>query len=124
MSAAANRMGAVIHESYANQSPEWIEWSLDGKVLSRTTLPKNIRGGRAYTSDGQLYGRFATGDWPQHELRVLNTATGAWTPVQSNLPPDTEAAYLFGSHGNDLVYRVGRGNVRLLSIPAAGVNSH
>jgi hypothetical protein len=84
--------------------------------LTRTTLPKDIRGGRAYTSDGRLYGRFAVGHGLQHELRVLNNTTGAWTPVPSNLPTSAEAdsAYLFGADGNELVYRVGSGNVRLM----------
>jgi hypothetical protein len=116
MSAAADRMGAVIHWNQADNLPEWIEWSLDGRLLTRTTLPKDIRGGRAYTSDGRLYGRFAVGDGPQHELRVLNNTTGAWTSVPSNLPRSAEAdsTYLFGADGNELVYRVGYGNVRLI----------
>jgi hypothetical protein len=109
MAAASERIGAVIHQSHADNDPEWVEWDLNGTLLSRTVLPDRLDMGRAYTQDGVLYAWF-----PDRQLRRLETKTGKWTIVRTNLPERIEYPFLFGADGQELVYRVAPGNVRLI----------
>jgi hypothetical protein len=115
MYAASNRIGAVIHGNYADSAPEFVEWNLDGKLIRRTVIPGNTSFGRAYTSDGRFYVRLReTGSRP--ELRVLDLADATWKPLSANLPEPIEldGALLLGADGEELVYRVGHGNTRLV----------
>jgi YD repeat-containing protein len=114
MEAAADRIGAVIHESFADDNPEWVEWDLNGNLISRTVLPDLGGMGRAYTSDGKLYAQFLSTDRRRPVLRRLDRTTGQWSPVATNLPEGVELPFLLGADGKDLVFRVGPGNVRLL----------
>lgn len=107
MAAASDRVGAVIHENYADIPAEWVEWDLNGKLLTRNIIPSYSDMGRAYTSDGALY-RVDSG-----RLSRLDSATGKWIPAAAK-PPDR--ALLFGADGDDLVFRMGPGNVRLLYV--------
>lgn len=107
MRAAADRVGALIHENHADNPAEWIEWDLNGNLLSRTLLSDDLTGqGRAYTADARLYAQFRVKPGPKKELRVLDTRSGSWTPVPDNLPDhrDTWRVFLLGAEGNDLVY--------------------
>jgi YD repeat-containing protein len=114
MEAASDRIGALIHESHADNKPEWVEWDLSGKLLSRTVLPDLSGTGRAYTADGTLYAQFLLSDKRPTELRRLDNTTGQWTAVSTNLPPHEHVPFLLGADGRDLTFRVGPGNVRLL----------
>jgi hypothetical protein len=111
MSAASDRIGAVIHENYAHAPAEWVEWDLSGNLLSRTPLPDISGTGRAYTSDGLLYWQSS-----DRQLRKLDTNTGKWTPVAVRLPEHERVPFLLGADGKNLVYRLGPGNVRLLYV--------
>jgi len=118
MCAASDRIGVLIHESFADNPPEWVEWDLTGKLLSRTTLKDRwSAAGRAFTSDGRLY---AQSQWAENGgfvLDVLDTATSKWTAVPDNLPEEikTRGAFLLAADGEDLVYKAcPGGNVRLL----------
>ena len=115
MYSASERIGAIFHENHADNPAEWIEWDLNGNIVSRTIISTS-RSGRAYTSDGRLYCRFRTNDKRYSELRVLDTASGNWFTVSANLPAaaESDGAFLLGADGAHLVYRVGYGNVRLL----------
>ena len=56
MCAASDRIGVLIHESFADNPPEWVEWDLTGKLLSRTTLNDRwSAAGRAFllAADGE-----------------------------------------------------------------------
>ena len=118
MNAAAGRIGAIVHEDDGDNVAEWIVWNLNGNVLSRTPLSDRLSLGRAFTADGRLYARFARQKGQTPELRVLDTATAKWTAAADNLPErERSAAFLLGADGNDLVYRVGHGMVRLLRVP-------
>jgi len=110
MYAANERIGAVFNGNSANATPEWVEWDLDGSVLRRIPLPsKHGLYSRAFAGNGRLYAQFPVHDGAEAtELKVLETATGNWTPLRSNLPGDA-AAYLLGAEGDDLVYRLNRG---------------
>ncbi len=122
------RIGAVIHENFADQPAEWVEWDLDGKLINRTVLARDFAPlGRAFTrsSDGRLYsydwlekadGKKARPANSKRVLRVLDTGSGTWQVVDDNLPREINEDYgfLLGSDGDDLVYRVGYGNVRLV----------
>ena len=55
MCAATDRIGALIHEGHAENPPEWVEWDLTGKLVSRTLLQGIPWGGRAFTAGGRLY---------------------------------------------------------------------
>jgi hypothetical protein len=115
MSAASDRIGAVIHENYADSAPEFVEWNLDGKLIRRTVIPDDTSFGRAYTSDGRFYVRVREkGSRP--ELRVFEPSHGTWKPVSENLPEriDLDGTLLLGADGEELVYRVGHGNTRLV----------
>ena len=115
MYAASDRIGAVIHENYSDSAPEFVEWNLDGKLIRRTVIPNDTSYGRAYTSDGRFYvKRREKGSRP--ELRVLDLSNGTWQPLPANLPESIEfdRALLLGSDGEELVYRVGHGNIRLV----------
>jgi YD repeat-containing protein len=116
MYAASERIGAILHESHADNSPEWVEWDLTGKLISRTILDSRLSAGRAFTANGRLYARFHTIDSQRPELKVLDTAKGTWTAVHDNLPDQIkrQGVFLLGADGDDLVYRVGSGNVRLV----------
>lgn len=116
MYAASDRIGAIIHESHADNVPEWIEWDLDGNLLTRTVLPGRMSSGRAFTAVGRLYARFPMPGGKPPELRVLDTNTANWTAVSSGLPDDIDfnRALLLGADGPDLVYSVGHGNTHLV----------
>ena len=108
---AGDRIGAIMYENTENQA-EWVEWDLQGKLLSRTVLNENLRGGRAYTSDGKLYARILTrASGQQRRLSVLDTKTGKWSAVSTGLPRD--AGLLLGADGKHLVFLTGM-NYRLL----------
>jgi hypothetical protein len=111
MEAASDRIGAVIHENYADAPAEWVEWGLSGKLLSRTPVPGFSGTGRAYTSDGVLYWQFR-----ERQVRRLDTKTGKWSPAAVSLPEHEHIPFLLGADGKDLVYRPGPGNVRLLYV--------
>ena len=115
MYAASDRIGAIIHESYADSAPEFVEWNLDGKLICRTVIPSDTSFGRAYTSDGRFYVRLRE-KRSRPELRVLDVSDGTWKPLPANLPEPTEldGAFLLGADGEELVYRVGHGNTRLI----------
>jgi hypothetical protein len=116
MAAASDRVGVIIHEAFAGNRPEWVEWDLTGKLLSRTRLPGQLELGRAFTANGRLYALFFT-DSRELTLRVLETGTTTWTAVPDNLPDPirTQGVFLLGADGDELVYRVmGGGNVRLV----------
>jgi hypothetical protein len=88
---------------------------LNGKLIRRTVVADGMSLGQAYTSDGRFYVRTrGTGTFP--ELRVLNLSDGTWTTLPANLPERAEfdRAFLLGADGEDLVYRIGYGNVRLM----------
>ena len=116
MYAAEDRIGAIFHANHADNPAEWIEWDFHGNILSRTVIPSHIPNGRAYTSDGRLFGRFRIEGKQRPELRMLDTRTREWRPMPANLPESVEfeGAFLLGSDGSNLVYQVGYGNVRLL----------
>ena len=118
MAAASDRIGAIIHENHADNDPEWVEWDLGGNLLSRTRLPDNLHHGRAFTSDGKLYARLKAKDNSAPQLHLLDRATATWNAVPTNLPAhlEREGIFLLGAHGNDLVYRAGPGNVRILRV--------
>lgn len=118
MTAASDRIGAIIHPNFQGRTAEWIEWDLDGNLLRRTPVGDKFNHGRAYTSDGKLYTRVLVDGGTKLELRVLDQAAGQWLPVASNLPDYAaeQGATLLGAHGNDLIYRLAGGNVRLLRV--------
>lgn len=118
MTAASDRIGVIIHENHADNDPEWVEWDLEGKLLSRTPMPHRMNAGRAFTSGGKLYARLKVKDSRVPQLHVLDRPNNTWNAVPSNLPAyiEQEGAFLFGAHGNDLVYRLGSGNVRVLRV--------
>ena len=118
MAAASDRIGAMIHGSYSDYDTEWVEWDLQGNLLSRTVVQGRMNMGRAFTSDGKFYARFAVDGGKEFELRVLDRATGQWTAVATNLPEhgDWPRAVLLGAHGKDLVYRIGPGNVHVMRV--------
>jgi hypothetical protein len=122
MQAAADRIGGLVYENHAGHDPEWLVWDLDGRLLSRTALPRDRGLGRAFTADGRLYARFPGEKRDSLELRVLDTVTGTWTSVADNLPERERApGLLLGADGNDLVYKMGPGMVRLLRVrPGSG----
>ena len=115
MYAASDRIGAIIHENYADSAPEFVEWNLDGKLIRRTVIPNDTSFGRAYTSDGRFYVRVREkGSRP--ELRVLDPSDATWKRLSENLPDRIEfdRALLLGADGEELVYRVGHGNTHLI----------
>jgi hypothetical protein len=117
MAAASERIGALIHESFSGQSPEWVEWDLDGKQIRRSALVGREGGtGRAYTSAGKLYAHERVGK--ERRLRVLDLTDGQWKASALNLPEHLkdETMFLLGSDGEDLVFRVGYGNYRLVTL--------
>lgn len=121
--ASSDHIGAVVHENHADNPAEWIEWDLNGNLKSRTLIPRMLSLGRAFTKEGRFYGLFRIGKAGDWELRLLDTATGKWTPVADNLPPNekSDRAMLLGADGDDLVYEIGYGSVRLLLVrPGAG----
>ena len=114
MSAANDRIGVLMHESNADNPPEWVEWDLAGKLISRTILESRMHG-RAFTASGRLYAQFAAGNqWPV--LKVLDTNKGTWTAVPDNLSAQDRGArpFLIGAGGDDLVYETGSGNLHLV----------
>jgi len=105
MAAADDRIGAMMYEHTENDS-EWVEWDLQGKLLSRTVLTEDLHGGRAYTSDAKLYARILTREpGKQKRLSVLDTKTGKWSEVANELPRDS--AMLLGSDGKHLIFTTG-----------------
>jgi hypothetical protein len=114
MYSGKDRIGAVVHRNHADNPAEWIEWDLNGNLMRRSLLPGHMEMGRAYAGDGRLYGRFLV-EGRSPELRVFDASAGTWTPVSANLPEREEfdRAMLLGADGEDLVYRLGPGNVRL-----------
>jgi hypothetical protein len=112
--AAADRVGLLVHESYANNPAEFLQLDLNGNLLARTIIGTYLSAGRAYSGDGRFYARFRTGAGKKLELRVLDPATGTWTPVPDNLPLDSERALLLGAQGNELVYKTSVGITKLL----------
>jgi hypothetical protein len=113
MAAAGHRIGAMLYEGTENK-PEWIEWDLQGALLSRTPVAESLYGGRAFTSDGKLYARILTRQpGQQKRLSVLDTKTGTWAAVSRELPRD--AALLLGADGKHLVFTTGT-SYRLLSV--------
>ena len=114
MIAAKDRIAALIHEHNSDNEPELLEWDLKGNLLTRTVLPRDLFGGKAYTASGRFYARHRTGTTTR-ELRVLDTKTGTWTTVPDNLPAElTSRGLLLGAHGDELVYQFGPGNLRLI----------
>ena len=116
MYAAKDRIGVMVNEHFDGRVPEWVEWDLNGRLLQRTLLMETPRlYSRGYAGTGQLYAQFPVNQETQEfALRMLDKATGKWTPVQSNLPAGT-SAFLLGADGEDLVYRLnGGGNVHLI----------
>ena len=115
MYAASDRIGTLIHEFYADQKPELVEWDLNGNLIRRTVIPGETSHGRAYTSDGRLYVRML-GNGAGAELRVLEGSDGTWKTLPDNLPDRAEldGAFLLAADGINLVYRVGHGNTRLI----------
>jgi hypothetical protein len=118
MTAASDRIGAMIYPNFQGKVAEWVEWDLDGNLLRRTPAGDNFNQGRAYTSDGKLYTRVLVDGQRKLELRVLDQPTGQWLPVAANLPDyaEQQGSTLLGAHDNDLIYRLGGGNVRLLRV--------
>jgi hypothetical protein len=116
MYAAADRVGALLNDHTSGETPEWVEWDLNGVVLRRVPLV-GMQGleGRAFDGRGRLYAQFPVEDHrSQRELRVLDSASGKWIPVRTNLP-DQMTGFLLGADGDELVYRVNRvGNVHLV----------
>ena len=116
MYAAADRVGALFSENASGETPEWVEWDLNGAVLRRVSLVGMRRlESRAFDSKGRLYAQFPVeGHGGQTELRVLDRGGGKWIPVRTNLP-DQMTGFLLGAAGDELVYRVNRGgNVHLV----------
>lgn len=114
--AAADRIGAVVNESFSGRTPEWVEWDLNGAILRRVPLVGMKLLGRAFDIEGRLYSKFPVeGHSSQTELRVLEDgSSGKWIPVRTNLP-DPMTGFLLGADGDELVYRVsGPGNVHLV----------
>jgi hypothetical protein len=107
----------VIHEGYADHPAEWVEWDLEGNLLTRTVIPSQMSYGRAYTGDGLLYALFPLDEGRQKfELRVLDTANGKWNPAPSQLAaiPELPRGSVLGAHGRELVYKVGASGVTRL----------
>jgi hypothetical protein len=120
MYSGGDRVGALFNDGFANATPEWIEWDLSGRMLSRTSLRGVQPIGRGFASDGRLYGQFRAGAGT--ELRVLDTQSGIWKPVRTNLPERT-SAFLLGANGKDLVYRLNQsGHVQLIWARPEAVN--
>jgi hypothetical protein len=116
MYAADDRVGVIVDDNFAERTPEWVEWDLNGTLLQRIPLagdPSSL--GRAFGGNGKLYAQFRlTERGNQTELRVLESKTGKWLPARANLPEQV-VGYLLGADGDQLVYRVaGGGNLRLV----------
>jgi YD repeat-containing protein len=121
MYAAADRIGALINDSFANRTPEWVEWDLNGRLVSRTAVGDMQGMGRGFTSDGRLYAQFR-GTAGIIELRVLDVPSGLWKPARTNLP-ERMSAFLLGADGKDLVYRINQaGSVHLIWARPEAVN--
>lgn len=117
IAAADDRIGAIVNEALADVE-EWIEWDLKGNLLSRTKLSGRLDGGRAFTSDGQLYARNITRQ-PGHQLDLvaLDRKTGSWT-FKRQLPEGS--GFLLGADGRDLVFAPSTiGPYRVVWIPSA-----
>ncbi len=115
MYASDESIGLIVHDHYADAEAEWVEWDLEGRLLSRTRLPRTD--GRAFTSDGRFYGQFRQKDLP-FAIRVLDTSTGEWKDARLNIPAhiDRQRLALLGADGPDLVFTCQYGNVRLLLV--------
>lgn len=111
IAAAEDRIGAMFYDHTEN-TPEWVEWDLTGKLLSRTSIQQQLHGGRAYTSNGKLYGRILTREpGLQQRLSVLDAKSGTWSTVTTELPRD--AAMLLGADGKVLVFWTGTNSTAL-----------
>ena len=102
MAFADDRIGATIYENWAHRTAEWIEWDFDGKLLSRIPLgSRDLDGGRAFTSKGELYGGFWTANaW---KLFRLDRDARRWMPVTEVAA--SELSYLMGADGDNLVFK-------------------
>jgi hypothetical protein len=103
LAVARDRVAAIIHESFSGQTPELLEWDLDGKVISQAPIPGGSMCGRAYTHSGKLYAKFLDTDSKTFGLYVLDTATRQWTPTGQRTYVG-EQGILLGADGDDLVY--------------------
>lgn len=103
LAVARDRVAAIIHENFSEQTPELIEWDLDGKLLARTPIA-GVNCGRAYTESGKLYGRNYDRDRKIFEMFVLDTDTKQWKPTGEQQYMG-EAGFLLGAQGDELVYR-------------------
>jgi hypothetical protein len=103
LAVARDRVAALIHESHAGQTPELLEWDLDGKIIARTPIPGGTMCGRAYTQAGKLYAKFLDKDSKTFGLYVFDTATRQWNPTGQR-SYQGEQGILLGADGNDLVY--------------------
>jgi hypothetical protein len=116
MYAADDRIGVLLNENTTEETPEWIEWNLDGVVINRVPLDGVKRFlGRAFDGRGKLYAQFPIDARAgQIELKALDVESRRWVPVRPNLPEGTRA-FLFGADGERLVYGLNvPGNVHLV----------
>jgi hypothetical protein len=72
--------------------------------------------GRAYTSAGKLYAHEMVGK--TRRLRMLDPSDRQWRAVALKLLEELkeETTFLLGADGENLVFRVGYGNYRLISL--------
>lgn len=110
IAAAKDRIGAVLLEKRSDYGAEWVEWGLDGQLLSRTRLPK-FHAGRAYTSSGRFFGCERNEQTSSAECRELDKKTGRWRGTPMNLGSGN---YVLGADEDHLVLLDLRpGSVRL-----------
>jgi hypothetical protein len=105
---ADDRVGALAesgHSALANQV--WIELGLDGHLIGKWALGRDLMGGFAFTSDARLCRQ--TRGKPMPGIECLDRDTSVW----KNAGDAPVSGILLGAQGDELVFSDDKGVIRL-----------
>ena len=109
-----DRVGAVAYAGRTSETHEWIELSLEGRLIGRWKTGPGKSGGMAFTSSNALCRQRI--DHELSQLECFDRESKAWKPSGNDSP---YFGILLGADGNDLIFGSNGGNIRLNRVPTS-----
>jgi hypothetical protein len=106
---ADDRVGAVAYYGATSDNRMWIELGLDGHLIGKWPMGRDLQGGLAFTSSARLCRQTAPGKAKLSGIECLDRDTGSWKHA-GDAPV---SGLLLGADGDELVFSRGDGVITL-----------
>jgi hypothetical protein len=106
---ANDRVGAMAYSGATSDNRVWVELGLDGHLIGKWAMGRDLQGGLAFTSSARLCRQTPAGKAKTPGIECLDRGTSAWEHAGDSPVP----GLLLGADGDELVFSRNDGVITL-----------